>query len=75
MDRQPIFLIFPERQMPVDADIKSVSQKANASSWKYAKPFVKWAGGKSQLLTILRNKYPAADDKISDGKLRHFPLT
>lgn len=48
MDGQPIFLIFPERQMPVDADMKSVSQKTNAASWKYAKPFVKWAGGKNQ---------------------------
>ena len=31
-----------------------------------ARPFVKWAGGKSQLLSVIRSKYPTTIKKYCE---------
>lgn len=36
---------------------------------RVAKPFLKWAGGKSQLLQTFRNLYPV---ELIEGKLKHY---
>ena len=33
---------------------------------KTAKPFIKWAGGKSQLLSEIRSKYPTTIEKYCE---------
>lgn len=38
---------------------------SNKSNTMNAKPFVKWAGGKTQLLSEIRRKYPERIEKVS----------
>ena len=44
-----------------------------------AKPFIKWVGGKSQLIEIIREKYPSRIEKycepfVVDGLILFYEL-
>ena len=46
--------------------IDARSTRYNKSDEKSVKPFLKWAGGKSQLLEVIREKYPSAIEKYCE---------
>lgn len=56
-----IWLIPTTAEKPIDARTTRYSQKDT----KKVKPFLKWAGGKGQLLSEIEKYYPFADKKIT----------
>ena len=46
-----------------------MSKEQNTKSKKLAKPFLKWVGGKSQLLDTFQKFYP---NQLKEGQLQHF---
>ena len=56
-----MWIIPATAEKPIDARITRYSQKDG----KKVKPFLKWAGGKGQLLTEIEKYYPFEDGKIT----------
>lgn len=56
-----MWIIPTTEEKPIDARITHCSQKDG----KKVKPFLKWAGGKGQLLTEIEKYYPFEDGKIT----------
>ena len=61
-----VMLNNPRKCVIINSDKQTIALKGVFMKYKTVKPFVKWAGGKSQLLNTIREKYPEKIDKYCE---------